>query len=186
MRNEEPERINRKDPALSAKKNPVHIRRNVEDFNDPYIDCTHLEDHTTCKRCGFTYLAGRWCSNVKLPGTARKIAGRQPPTTVCPACRKSQDRLPGGVLKLTGGFIWQHEDEIINLIEHEASKAIEVNAIERVMSLESSDGEMQITTTNEKLAQRIGKALHKAYDGTIEYKWSEDTKLARVNWHRDS
>ena len=56
------------------------------------------------------------------------------------------------MLKLTGGFIGRHEDEIINLIKHEANKAIEVNAIERVMSLESGDGEMQITTTNEKLA----------------------------------
>ncbi|MGC8863915.1 MAG: BCAM0308 family protein, partial [Armatimonadota bacterium] len=81
---------------------------------------------------------------------------------------------------------WDHKDEILNLIRNEAEKAMGINPLERVMSLEANDGEIEITTTNEKLAQRIGKALHKAYDGTIEYKWSADTKLARVIWHRDS
>ena len=52
------------------------------------------------------------------------------------------------------------------------------------MTMESLDGEIEITTTNEKLAQKIGKALHRAYSGHVEYKWSGDTKLARVTWHR--
>ena len=120
-------------------KQPVHIRRNVEEFAEP-----------------------------------------------CPACGKVLDRVPGGVLRITGGFIWDHRDEILNLIRNESAKALSVNPLERIMSLESDDNEIEITTTNEKLAQRIGRALHKAYRGTVEYKWSGDTRLARVIWHRNS
>lgn len=53
------------------------------------------------------------------------------------------------------------------------------------MDMQFVGSDLEITTTNEKLTQRIGKAIHKAYDGTIEYKFSEDNKLARVNWHRE-
>jgi len=129
-------------------------------------------------------MSGRWCSKEELPSNGTKA--KEPAMVICPACRKSQDRVPGGVVTLSGGFVWEHEEEIMNLIKNEAGKGQAVNALERVISLDSSSGKMEITTTNEKLAQRIGKALHKAYDGHVEYKWSEDTKLARVNWRRDA
>ena len=93
--------------------------------------------------------------------------------------------VPGGVLKLTGDFVWEHKEEILNLIRNESGKVLATNPLERIVSLESSDGGIEITTTNEKLAQRIGKALHKAYSGTVEYQWSGDSKLARVLWHRE-
>jgi len=185
MRHEEPVRITRKDPALGVSKNPIHTRRNVEDLGDPYIETAQLDDHTTCRSCGQVYMSGRWYLKDEIPHNGVKVAQKNALTT-CPACRKSQDHVPGGVLTLSGGFVWEHEEEIMNLIRNEAIKAQSVNALERVMSLDSSDGKMEITTTNEKLAQRIGKALHKAYDGRIDYKWSEDTKLARVKWHRDA
>jgi len=35
-----------------------------------------------------------------------------------------------------------------------------------------ADGRLVVTTTNEKLAQRIGRALQKAYQGAVAYKWS--------------
>ena len=93
--------------------------------------------------------------------------------------------MPGGVLKLTGAFITDHKVEILNLIHNQSGKAQAVNPLERIMDMQSNGGEITITTTNEKLAQRIGRALHKAYSGTVEYQFSEDTKLARVNWRRE-
>lgn len=165
-------------------KLPVHIRRNVESYNDPYIDDESPMDNTVCSKCGDVYMSGRWYSKAQAP--ERKGVSEKAHAVVCPACRKLRDRMPGGVVRISGGFFWEHQDEIMNLIRNEASKAQAVNPLERVMGMDSSDGEVEITTTNEKLAQRIGRALHKAYDGHIEYKFSEDTKLARVNWHRDA
>ena len=79
-----------------------------------------------------------------------------------------------------------HIDEILNLIRNESNKAQNVNPLERVMDMQTAEKAMVITTTNEKLAQRIGRAIHKAYSGDIEYQFGGDTKLARVNWHREA
>lgn len=164
---------------------PVHIRRNVELDTDPYIDDEQLADNSVCKLCGDVYMSGRWYHPDQPSQKTQTTVQSERNMVICPACRKSQDRVPGGVLKLTGDFLRRHRDEILNLIRNETTKAQVANPLERVMSMESDHDELEITTTNEKLAQRIGKALHKAYSGNIEYKWSEDTKLARVNWHRE-
>ena len=58
------------------------------------------------------------------------------------------------------------------------------NELPRARYAARSHGGM-VVYTNEKLAQKIGRALKKAYDGRVEYKWPEDGKLIRVNWRRD-
>lgn len=159
----------------------------MENFDDPYIPREHVPDGTRCELCGSIAHGGHWHlpEDYQLP--VRKEGDRSyTHEALCPACRKIQDHVPGGVVRITGSFVWDHEEEIMNLIRNEAIKAMGLNPLERIMSLEYADNAIEITTTNEKLAQKIGKALHKAYSGTIEYKWSEDTKLVRVLWHRDS
>lgn len=164
-------------------KPPSRIRRNVEDYNDPYISDESLPENSVCKQCGAVYAADRWYLKGELPEDKafHHVAGK----VICPACRKQRDRMPGGVLTLTGAFIKDHIQEILNLIRNESKKAQSVNPLERVMDMQSEESQMVITTTNEKLAQRIGRAIHKAYSGEIEYQFGGDTKLARVNWHRE-
>jgi NMD protein affecting ribosome stability and mRNA decay len=164
-------------------KEPVHIRRNVQDDHDPYIDDEQLAHNSVCKECGRVYTAGRWYFKDQI--AEKNASNNQRRDVVCPACRKQRDHVPGGVIKITGGFFDNHREEILNLIRHEEAKAMADNPLERIMAMGSNGNAFEIETTNEKLAQRIGKALHKAYDGRIEYKWSADTKLTRVNWHRD-
>lgn len=164
---------------------PVTIRRNVEDYDDPYIRNESLEDMTECVRCGSVYMSGRWYLKEHVPkDVLKKMEQEDTPETMCPACQKQRDRVPGGILTLSGDFLWAHKDEIMNLIMNESKKAEGINPLERIMGIDTHGDVMELTTTNEKLAQRIGKALHKAYSGDVEYKWSEDNKLARVNWHR--
>ena len=167
-----------------SSKTPVNIRRNVESFNDPYIDQRSLEEASVCKHCGSVYAAGRWYLKELLP--EKMILKGEAEKTLCPACQKLRDHVPGGVLKITGEFLRSHREEIMNLIRNESNKAQVVNPLGKIMTLEAIDNGIEITTTNEKLVQRIGRALHKAYSGQVEYKWSDDTKLARVNWHRQA
>ncbi|MCE5198227.1 MAG: BCAM0308 family protein [Armatimonadota bacterium] len=166
-----------------SKIRPAKIRNNVQDFDDPYIEDEALEENTICSHCGAIFAAGRWYLEGEVP--KHEIEGAEPHATLCPACRKQRDRMPGGVLTLTGTFVDEHSDEILNLIRNESRKALSDNPLERIMDLNSSPEEIVINTTNEKLAQRLGKAINKAYSGHIEYKWSGDNKLVRVNWHRD-
>jgi len=54
------------------------------------------------------------------------------------------------------------------------------------METREGDKSVEILTTDEKLAQRIGREIRKAYQGTVSYKWSEDANFVRVNWSRDN
>lgn len=162
-------------------KPPVRIRRNVEDYDDPYISEECLAENTICTKCGSIYAAGRWYLKDQAPVRSVTTVHH----VVCPACQKQSQRAPGGIITLAGAFIDAHRDEILNLIRNESSKAQTTNPLERIIDMQYSEGELMITTTNEKLAQRIGRAVHKAYSGTVEYQFGADTKQARVNWRRE-
>ncbi|MBI3814529.1 MAG: hypothetical protein HY279_08710 [Nitrospinae bacterium] len=103
---------------------------------------------------------------------------------MCPACLKIRDNFPGGVVTLKGDFLKSHEDEILNLVRNEGERSLRDNPLERIMAINKIKGGIEIQTTNEKLAQKIGKAVYKAYSGELEYKWSEQNKFVRVNWSR--
>ncbi|MEK6698135.1 MAG: hypothetical protein AABZ10_03730 [Nitrospirota bacterium] len=73
----------------------------------------------------------------------------------------------------------------MNLIKNEEARARAFNPLERVMSVkENGFGSVIISTTNEKLAQRLGRAIKKAFHGEVAYHWSHDNKLARVDCER--
>ena len=168
---------------MGSREKFTHVNRKVEYYCDPYLMDMPPDEVAICRECHAVYANGLW----KLEEQAKKDLDNAKKTTdtLCPACKKTRDRMPGGIVTLSGGFLDQHEDEIVGLINHENEGAMSINPLERIMDTERRDSEITILTTNEKLAQRIGRAVHKAYGGEVEYKWSKGTKLARVNWHRD-
>ncbi len=168
---------------ISAREKVVHIRRNVENFGDPYLQDMKPSEAATCRECKSIYARGRWRIESQAGNDLKKA--KRVVSTMCPACRKIRDRVPGGIVTLTGEFIEQHRDEILNLVRNENERAKAVNPLERVIDIEEDSNGLVILTTNEKMAQRIGRAMRRAYRGAVQYKWSEDTKLARVDWRRE-
>ncbi|HAH88091.1 MAG TPA: ATPase [Armatimonadetes bacterium] len=162
---------------------PVNIRNHVANFGDPYLPSLDIGEVAVCRECKSVYADKRW----ELPQQAAEDLAKAAKIldALCPACRKIKDRVPGGIVELTGAFVREHETEIVNLVRNENNRAMEINPIERIMDIQKSANGLTIQTTNEKLAQRIGRAVYKSYSGDVDYKWSEDNKLARVYWHRD-
>jgi hypothetical protein len=150
---------------------------------DPYLPKGAPQKISACEECRSVYKNKRWYADpelydavVKLPETGR---------TACPACRKIHDGFPGGIVTLMGDYVVPHKEDLMNLIRNEEARARGFNPLERVMSIkESGRGSIVISTTNEKLAQRIGRAVKKAFHGEVTYRWSHDNKLARVDWVR--
>jgi len=138
-----------------------------------------------CKNCGAVHTHDRWYRYDMAPAEASGPDVRRH-SVLCPACKQIQDRNPGGVLTLTGSFLAAHREEIMNLFRHEDEKAQGVNPLEKIMEFTDLDeNSLQITTTNEFLVQRLGRAVHSAYSGDIEYKFAGDGVPVRVNWKRD-
>ena len=106
--------------------------------------------------------------------------------TVCPACQTKRTGEPRGFVYLDGTFFEAHHEEIELLLSNEAERAAEDNPLARIMEWKRGDGhKLTVSTTTEHLAQRLGHALEKAFSGRVEYDFSHENKLARVNWLRN-
>ena len=162
---------------------PTRIRNQIQNYGDPYLLDMKPDEVARCRECRSVFAGGRW--QLESDATRELKEARQITEVLCPACQKIRDRVPGGVLSITGRFAADHQEEIVNLVNHENTLAMKINPLERIMDIERSEDGMVVYTTNEKLAQKTGRALKKAYDGHVDYKWPEDRKLVRVNWHRD-
>lgn len=139
-----------------------------------------------CGVCGAVYSDRRWT----LPETPRKLGKHkrwQPQEiTICPACKKKREGLPAGFVFLSGEFLPSNRDQVDRLLNNEADRAAVDNPLARVINrLTDEHGRVVVTTTTEHLAQRLGRALEKAFGGEVRYDFSHENKLARVYWHRD-
>ena len=164
------------------KGQPSRIRRNVQQFGDPYLPRLNQGEVAVCTGCHAVYHRRHWFFDDAV--FMRRAVQAQTRRVICPACQKIADNYPEGEVILRGAFLQTHGREIRNLVSNEEERAKGLNPLERIVQIIERDGTLRITTTNEKLAQRIGRSLQKAYQGEVQYKWSADTKYLRVQWNR--
>lgn len=91
----------------------------------------------------------------------------------------------GGIIRISGKFLLDHEDEIVNLVKHEGRLAEQRNPQHKVSKIEKVDGGIVVEITDHNLAMHIGKALVHAYKGKHEYKFLKSEKFVEVDWKRD-
>lgn len=144
------------------------------------------KEPAVCGSCGAVYASRRWTAANADHGTREPKHWRPARVTTCPACVQARGGAPSGYVYLDGAFLRAHRADIESLLRNEAERAAEDNPLGRIMLWkEHRDGKLTLSTTTEHLAQRLGHALEKAYDGTVVYDFSHENKLARVTWRRD-
>ncbi|MDH4153782.1 MAG: BCAM0308 family protein [Nitrospira sp.] len=148
---------------------------------DPYAMLKAPKGPTICRKCTAIYSSKRWHFDEVA---ARKLAA-SPRTKklVCPACQKTRDDYPEGVVTLTWADLREHEPEIRGLIANVETRAVAVNPLDRVMKIVRRKKDLEVQTTNDRLAQRLGRALVRAYKGKAVYKWAHRDMMVRVTWH---
>jgi NMD protein affecting ribosome stability and mRNA decay len=144
-----------------------------------------LAEPAACEKCGALYADGRWVDRDKAHESAQHENWRPSNRTTCPACKQIENHSVGGYVSISGEFLLGHRAEIENLVDNEAERAREDNPLSRIMTRQDDSGRVIIETTTEHLAQRLGRALKKAFDGEVSYDFSHENKVARVTWHRD-
>ena len=143
----------------------------------------HLPDNSYCSMCGAVYHNQHWTLDAAQAALLRDTGeGHE---VICPACRIEQSQDAQGELILRGAYWQQHRDVIENQLRNEAIEAIGKNPLERIVNMESAEGEMLVSTTTAKLAQRLGRALHSAHKGNVDYHFSNGHAVARVYWERE-
>ncbi len=139
-----------------------------------------------CKTCGDVYADRRWSKPDPKRDSKKHPHFRPAKRVICPACKRMRDLIPSGYLHLEGDFLSEHRDEIERLIHNEADRASIDNPLARIMKWERvAKGRITILTTTEHLAQRLGHAINKAFNGKVRYDFSHENKLAHVWWSRN-
>lgn len=156
--------------------------RNGKGIHDTYYNKQDPQDHSFCKKCHAIFHHKHWYFNDEELMALQQAHAKE---VLCPACQKIADKYPSGVVTLKGSFIPEHRDEILNLIKNEEERAMGLNPLERIIEITPQGEGYEVTTTHEKLAQRIGKRLHSSYSGNVAYRWTPQDKMARVSWNRD-
>lgn len=162
--------------SLGGFKPVRHDQLRQEYEHDTYRPPEKLPEPSVCADCGAVYDRGRWLW-AERPADAEEV--------LCPACRRIRDHYPAGFLFLAGAFLDSHRDELMHLLRHHEEKAKSEHALVRIMDIEDDeDGGLLVTTTDIRLARDLGEALHRAYDGELEFHYNEGEKLLRVHWRR--
>jgi len=132
----------------------------------------------TCPGCHASYDKGRWTWQA-APASAYEQE--------CPACERIRTHYPAGVLRVEGAFAEAHRGEIEQLIQHTVERESESHPLKRILSSEREGSALVVGVTDAKLAQTLGRALKKAYGGSLEHPetTSEKENLVRVRWVRD-
>ena len=164
---------------------PAH-KKNVNRETDPYLPKKSAPSVGVCPECRAICRNKRWYLDEKEFKALTGKKGGETASRRCPACRKIADGFIAGLVTLRGGFIREHRKEIRNIVRNEEKRAMGFNPLARIIKFTEVEDGFDVSTTAEKLAQRIGREVYKACSGTLTYKWSADAKLVRVNWVREA
>lgn len=147
-----------------------------EKDHDSYRLRAKPPEPTWCPDCGAVYEEGRWQWKERVASSA--------PGLVCSACQRIRDDFPAGYVRIEGEFALEHREELMQLVQHRAEHARAEHPMQRIMATQMDERHILLTTTDIHLARDIGEALHRAYQGELTLRYSDDENLVRVHWHR--
>lgn len=152
-----------------------HDRLIRELDHDPYHTKRKIKGPALCPDCGAVFSNGRWTWDT-APADAAEHR--------CPACQRIADQVPAAFLTLRGEFLTSHRDEIMNLVHNYAERERREHPLKRIIDTTEDEGQTVMTFTEAHLARGIGEALHRAYEGDVDYEYTKDDIMLRVTWAR--
>ena len=142
---------------------------------DPYQARGKWREPTVCAECGAIFTKGRWQWGEAPDGAHRQR---------CPACSRIHDKVPAGILTLSGDFFEQHKDEIMRLVHNAQDKEKAEHPLERIMGIESQGANTIVSYSSVHLAKGTGQALHDAYQGEFNFEYAERDSVLHASWKR--
>ena len=150
-------------------------RLGQQPHDDSYRDEAKLPDPARCPKCGASYHKGRW-TWAKAPAGAAAHK--------CPACRRTEDDFPAGYVTLNGAFLAEHRAEVLNLVKAREARAKSEHPMQRIIDVKRTPEGVLVTTTDAHLARGIAEAVHAAFKGELDLKYSRADNLLRATWTR--
>lgn len=166
----------------ARKRYTTTYKKKIDLDRDTFLPRRSPKGVFQCAGCGAFYSRRRWTLEAPSDGVPQT---QTPQLSFCPACQKIKAHAVSGEVELLG-VDPAERGEFLRLLRNEERRAQEKNPLERIMRLRTEPNRWSVETTTEKLAQRLGRAVHKARGGRIAYKWSHNNKFVRVRWENKS
>lgn len=144
--------------------------------HDPYKSKAKPPEPTVCPECRAVFKDGRWQWLEELPEKSHR--------ELCPACQRIRDRVPAGILTLSGEFFETHQDEIMALIHNKVEAENKMHPMKRMMQTERDGEETVITFTDNHLPRGVGSSIESAYQGELDIQYPQQAEIIRVSWKR--
>ena len=161
---------------------PTLIRRRLRDPGDSHREPRHERENAICEGCGAVLKAGRWVYDHKRRQTLKATGkARQ---ALCLGCERATQAHAQGILGLHGPFMASRQDEILGLVWKRAKDENRQDPTQRIIDVYPNSGGVVVWTTTPKLAQKLGRAINKAYKGELTQVFSRGDHLVRVDWTR--
>ena len=145
-----------------------------DESHDPTKSKRKPVEPTVCTGCGATVHRGRWAWGKAAVDSLGSL---------CAACERIRVGYPSGFVTIRGRFAREHRDEIERITKNVEAREMLEHPINRILSVIEEEDALVVQTTEAHLAQAIGKALQRAFNGELEFSFEED--VVRIDWHRD-
>jgi NMD protein affecting ribosome stability and mRNA decay len=168
--------------TVSHKRGVEEKGQRANRSSDVYKPKMGAKEPALCSQCGALYKNKRWSVDEAELKKAGKEVGLSRIT--CPACRRMADNNPAGIVTFSGKYLLEHKDDILKAIRNVESRSRVKNPLGRIMNIVADKGTLTVATTEDKLAQKIGREIFKAHHGELNYRWNHEERFVRVDWSR--
>ncbi|SBO43373.1 BCAM0308 family protein [Cyanobium sp. NIES-981] len=157
---------------------PRHDGMESGHHSDPYLERRKPPEPSTCPDCQASFHQGRWSWETPPAGASSHR---------CPACERIRDGMPAGELTLSGAFLAAHADEVMRLVNNTDDRVRMEHPLERLIdtSGDPATGPVLLRFTGIHATHGLGKALVKAFGGSLEAPYPEPGAPMRAHWQRD-
>ena len=104
---------------------------------------------------------------------------------LCPGCLRVAKGMFAGEVLLQSRLLVPTKPEALRLIDIEEERARCSDPVSRLTAVEDHGDEIKVLTTTPLLAERIGKAFRKVYEGDLEIERLRQGNSCRVLWRRE-
>jgi NMD protein affecting ribosome stability and mRNA decay len=131
-----------------------------------------------CERCGAVYRRATWRGAERAQQTALAGVG----WALCPACAQVEDQEYFGRVHITARLEPDEEREVRRRIWNVERRARHTQPERRLVRVDRTRSGLEILTTSQKLAHRIGRELEKAFGGKARFAWTDREGMIDATW----
>lgn len=152
--------------------------------NDPHHAPSGVAGELYCTTCGAVHHHKRWTLDAETVSRVRADPSAE--ATRCPGCEQVANRQFDGEVILESPFLATHGQDIMRLMQHVEQEVRErSNPLARIGEIHWEGEKLTAYTVSPHLADRLGKAVQKAYRGELKTQHADRSRFQRVKWHRE-